>query len=290
MAENSRKFLEPGIGAVIRATRLRAGITQVQLARSISRSGKFLSEVETGKARITRRDLDRLADALGVASEALLAGEPNSDGANAWSPPQRIRDLQPTGLTILTFSRLIEHLDRRGWLRGANLWMVGVEPFAEEQDVALVEQVASVLTAKKISLRYVFPTERLSRSAYEQLSTIQGTMEVLPGALLRALRWSATMRAHLQEYPESLAGYALAGPLPTLAHSHTLLWIETGDVSWSDVMPLLYCRGVTRTFEKPNESMTFWYHLPRDEGSRLLLELARQLGARSWQGQPQNTG
>jgi hypothetical protein len=261
----------------------------VQLARSIGRSGKFLSEVETGKARITRSELDRLAEALGVSGEALLRDDPNDDGPQFWPPPpQRIRDVQPTGLTILTFTRLIEHLDRSGWLRGANLWMVGAEPFPEERDVALVEQIGSVAISKNVSLRYVFPTNRLTRPACEQLTNIQGTMDVLPSSLLRALRWSAAMRSYLAQKPDCLAGYALAEPLPQLAVSHTILWVETGDVSWSDVMPLLYCRGVTRTFEKPNESMAFWYHLPRDQGSRLLLELAQQLNARPWREHSQN--
>ncbi len=277
ISENSEILLEPAVGFSIRQARLRAGITQVQLARVIARSGKFLSEVETGKARITQQDLIKLADSMGVSAETILDHEQPQSGWDAGNAPRRIRDVQPTGLAVQSFGNLMLHLDRSGWLRGARLWMIGHEPFAEERDLALVEQVASLVSAKGIQLRYVFPGDRLNTDQSPHSPDQQGTLELLPDDLVRALRWSAIMRREMARSRECVAGYAVTSPLPTYCHSHTILWVETEDVSWSDVMPLVYCRSMTRTFEKPNESTAFWYHLPRDDGSQFLLELAHQL-------------
>lgn len=279
MAENEENYLQSSIGSSIRQHRLRVGMTQVQLARAISRSGKFLSEVETGKVRICHRDLEKLADAMGVASERMLETDAGDGDKTGWGTPRRIRDVQPTGMAILSFSQLVSYLERSGWLRGANLWMISAEPFPEESDLALVEQVASVVASKNVSLRYVFGVDRLNDQEREQLSRTQGSVDALPASLLRALRWSSVMRSGATTLVDRVAGYAVSTPLPPLCRCHTLLWVETEDVSWSDVMPLLYCRAVTRMFEKPNESTPFWHHLPRDEGSNLLLGLAHQLRA-----------
>ncbi len=274
------RLLEPGIGRAVRRTRLRAGLTQVQLARAISRSGKFLSEVETGKARITRRDLERLADAMGVSSEKVLGGEEETATAHL-NLPRRIRDIQPGGLTILSLTQLLTHLDRSGWLRSANLWMIGGQPFPEENDITLVEQIAALVSSKNVSLRYVFPADRMSSQRIDMSCdrSVQGTVEALPSSLRQALQWSNAMRACATEEGDRVIGYALESELPELARSHTLLWVETDDVSWSEVMPLLYCRAETRTFENPNENTAFWYHVPRVAGSNLLLELAQMLRA-----------
>ena len=104
--ENKDALLDGGLGSSIRLNRLRAGLTQVQLARAISRSGKFMSEVETGKTRITRRDLERLADALGVRYETIL-GHGETGVADVLDLPRRIRDVQPAGMTILSLVQLL---------------------------------------------------------------------------------------------------------------------------------------------------------------------------------------
>lgn len=282
MKENQENNSPAGVGGSIRMNRLRAGMTQVQLAKAISRSGKFLSEVETGKARLTPSDLDKLADALGISKEAMFA--PSEDRQYrlrgvGLEPPRRIREVQPSGWSIQSFSQLVHHLDHSGWLRGANLWMIGTATFPEERDVALVEQLASLVGEKATSLRYVFPAERLGETGRDALAAIQGTVDALPTPLLQALRWSRTLRQGIESGGDQVIGYAVVDPLPTLCTAHTLLWVETEDVSWADVMPLLYCRSVTRTFEKPNESTAFWHHLPRSDGSKLLLEIANQLGS-----------
>lgn len=286
MEERQENFLQSGMGTTIRVNRLRAGMTQVQLARAISRSGKFLSEVESGKARITSEDLHKLAQAMGVACTTLLEAESGIPGDDGGRIPRRIRDVQPIGMSILSFGELLDYLERSRWLRGSNLWMMGSQPFAEERDLALVEQLASLVATKDVSLRYVFEADRLNVAERDRLSENQGRVEALPSVLLRALRWSSTMRSRMSTMADPVVGYVVSSPLPALCHCHTLLWVETEDVSWNDVMPLLYCRGVTRTFEKPNESTAFWYHLPRDDGSKLLLEVAHQLKAL----QPRNGG
>ncbi len=277
MAEARQSFLESTVGRSIRHNRLRAGLTQVQLARAISRSGKFLSEVENGKTRITRHDLERLADAMGIASEKIHEDHQLNSEAAVLDVPCRIRDLHPTGMTITSFSQLVNHLDRSGWLRSAKLWMIGSQPFPEENDLALVEQIASLVATKDVSVRYVFNADRLNQQERAQMETNQGTLDMLPTSLLDALRWSKAMQEYLDPAAGRVVGYAATWPMPPLSHSHALMWVETEDVSWSDVMPLLYCRGVTRTFENPNEAVAFWYHLPRELGSKLLLDLAQRL-------------
>ncbi len=275
MADVKQQLLEPGVGWSIRRNRLRAGLTQVQLAKAISRSGKFLSEVENGKARITQRDLERLADAMGISCEKVVEDPPESEGL-AWRTPRRIREVQPTGMTIMTFTQMLNHLDRSGWLRNAKLWMIGAEAFPEENDLALVEQIGSLVATKDVGLRYVYSASRLSEHELADLAPRQGSFDAIPRELLTALRWSNTMK-ELDPESDRVVGYAATWELPPICRCHTLIWVETEDVSWSDIMPLLYARSVTRTFENPNESVAFWHHLPRETGSRVLLELAQNL-------------
>jgi len=282
MSDSRQQILDSNVGAAVRSARVRVGMTQIQLARVIARSGKFLSEVETGKAKINRHDLEKLAQAMGVSCDALLEGATNNDPD--LSVTRRIRDVQPTGLTVMNFAQLVTHLDRTGWLRGAAVWLISAEPFPEERDVALIEQLAAVIQTKKARLRYVFPAERLAASLRDQLDEIMGTAQALPPSLATALRWSPTMGDILRQDDQAVVGHPIAQPLPPLCEAHTLLWLETADVSWSEVMPLLYCRCVTRTFEKPNESSAFWYHLPREDGSRLLLEWAQLLRGKWYRG------
>lgn len=282
MTGKTHFLLEAAVGRSIKINRIRAGLTQVQLARAISRSGKFLSEVESGKARITQRDLERLADAIGVSSERMSDLGMTEGGDLDGQLPRRVRDVSPAGMTIMSFTQLASHLDRAGWLRNANVWMISAAAFPEEHDVALVEQIASLVATKDIGLRYLFDAERLDEKSREDLGQLQGTFDVLPASLRSALRWSTAMRSHITSGSEGLAsdrlvGYAATWALPAICQSNTLLWVETEDVSWSDVMPLLYCRSTTRTFENPNETVAFWYHLPREVGSRILLELAQKL-------------
>ncbi len=277
MTDKIQNLSQAQIGNVIRRNRLSAGITQVQLAKIIARSGKFLSEVETGKARITRRDLERLADAMGITVDKMLQESTAGTDANDWGLPRRIRDVQPVGLAIQTLPQLFSHIDRSGWLRRAKLWCISNREFPEENDLSLVEHLASLVDGKDVSLRYVFPADRVASGDDAHLANIQGTTDVLPEELVRALRWSNTLKPHLQDPSDRVIGYAVSRTLPMLARAHALLWVETEDVSWSDVMPLLYCRAETRTFENPLEASVFWYHLPKTQGWNLLLELKESL-------------
>lgn len=277
MEESKEVLLDADVGRAIKRNRLRAGLTQVQLARALSRSGKFLSEVESGKARITQRDLEKLADAMGISGDKMFEAESDNGDSLSWDLPRRIRDVHPTGLTIMSFTQLMTHLDRSGWLRNAKLWSISADPFPEENDLALVEQVASLVSTKQVSLRYVCSADRLNAREREHLPRTQGTLDALPSSLLAALRWSSAMRPHIDPAGNRIVGYAATWPMPAPACCHTLLWVETEDVSWSDVMPLLYCRSTTRTFENPNETVAFWHHMPRELGSKILLDLAQKL-------------
>lgn len=277
MTEKLQNLSQARLGNAIRRNRLNAGLTQVQLAKIIARSGKYLSEVETGKARITRRDLERLADAMGITVDKMVQEEAAGTESSDWGLPRRIRDVQPVGLAIQTLPQLFNHIDRSGWLRRAKLWCISDQEFPEENDLSLVEHLASLVDGKDVGLRYVFPADRLTTQDHAQLENIQGTTDALPEELVRALCWSNTFKPHFESPSDRVIGYAVSKPLPMLSKAHALLWVETEDVSWSDVMPLLYCRAETRTFENPLEASVFWYHLPKTQGWNLLLELKEAL-------------
>lgn len=250
-------------------------MTQAQLAAAISRTGKYLSEVETGRARVSETDLHKLATALGVSVEKLVETDPAELDQQVQELPRRIREPQPTGLVLFTFQQLIDYLDRAGWLRNCKMWSMSREPFPEENNVALVEQLGELVTSKGVKLCYVYPQQRLKSSPLDHAPAFQGTPDALPANLVSALRWSAKLRAQMDEAPDAVAGYALEGGFPFFSPLQSYLWIETADTSWSEVMPLLYGRSETRTHENSNASAPFWYHLPRDCGSRMLISLAQ---------------
>ena len=61
-----------GLGDRIRESRLRAGLTQVQLAEMIGMSHKHLSNVERGIYEVRTDGIRRISEALGVSSDYLL--------------------------------------------------------------------------------------------------------------------------------------------------------------------------------------------------------------------------
>ena len=61
-----------GLGDRIRESRLRAGLTQVQLAEMIGMSHKHLSNVERGMYEVRTDGIKRISEALGVSSDYLL--------------------------------------------------------------------------------------------------------------------------------------------------------------------------------------------------------------------------
>ncbi len=267
------------IGKAIRTNRLRAGMTQSQLAAVISRTGKFLSEVETGRTRISEAELAKLATALGVSADCLLKADPADLDREVAELPRRIRDSQPTGLILFAFQQLIDYLDRAGWLRSSQLWSLSHEPFPEERNIALVEQLAELVHTRDLKLRYVYPEHRWTGTSDKLSGILQGTPEALPEPLRNALRWSARLREHMDADPSRVVGYALADSFPFFSPLQSHLWVETASTSWSEVMPLLYGRSETRTHENAGASAPFWYHLPRDMGSRMLIGLAHYIKA-----------
>jgi len=274
MARRDDGKVSATIGKAIRTNRLRAGMTQSQLAAVISRTGKFLSEVETGRTRISEAELAKLATALGVSPDRLLKADPVELDREVEELPRRIRDSQPTGLVLFTLQQLIDYLDRAGWLRSRRLWSLSHEPFPEERNIALVEQLAELVHTRGLRLRYVYPRHRLKDASDNLSGVLQGTSQALPEPLLNALRWSTRLREHMDADPSSVVGYALDDSFPFFSPLQSHLWVETADTSWSEVMPLLYGRSETRTHENASASAPFWYHLPRDMGSRMLIGLA----------------
>ena len=250
-------------------------MTQAQLAAGISRTGKFISEVETGRTRLSEADVAKFATALGVSLDSLVEADAAELDQQVEELPRRIRESQPAGMVLFTFPQLIEHLDRSGWLRQGRLWSLSAEPFPEENDVALVEQLGELAASKGVRLRYVYPTRRLETSPPDSLPAVQGTREALPAALVSALRWSGRLRERMEQVPDAVTAYVLGDAFPFFCPLQSHLWVETAGTSWSDVMPLLYGRSETRTHENSNASVPFWYHLPRDRGSRILISLAQ---------------
>jgi hypothetical protein len=151
------------------------------------------------------------------------------------------------------------------------------EPFSEEDNVALVEQLGELVASRTIRLRYVFPVQRLSETIRGGTAPTQGTPEALPARLVTALRWSARLREHMDADRDVVQGYALPEGFAFFSPLQSHVWIETARQSWSEVMPLLYGRSETRTHENTSASVPFWYHLPRDRGSRMLFNLAQCL-------------
>ena len=277
MPREPERKIPATIGKAIRTNRLRSGKTQVQLAATISRTGKYISEVETGRTRLSEADLNRIADALGVTADKLLEADPAELEQQVEELPRRIRESQPSGLTLFTFGQLIDYLDRAGWLRDCTAWNLSAEAFPEENDVALVEQLAELVTTRSLQLCYVFPRQQLTAAAGDYASAVQGTRDVLPVSLLSGLRWSAKLRKHMEEHPGSVVGYALDEGLPFFSALQSYLWIQTARASWSEVMPLLYGRSETRTHENSRASEPFWYHVPRVRGSRMVITLGESV-------------
>jgi transcriptional regulator with XRE-family HTH domain len=250
-------------------------MTQAQLAASINRTGKFISEVETGRARLSDSDTSKLASALGVTVEKLLQADPDELEQQVEDLPRRIRESQPSGMVLFTFPQLIDYLDRAGWLRNCRMWSLAWEPFPEEENIALVEQLGELVSTKGLKLCYVFPRKRLTAVGEPAGGARQGTAEVLPPPLIDALRCSARLRDRSSAAPDTVVGYALRDDFPFFSPLQSYLWIDTADTSWSEVMPLLYGRSETRTHENTNTSVPFWYHLPRARGSRMVINLSQ---------------
>ncbi|MGH7486538.1 MAG: helix-turn-helix domain-containing protein [bacterium] len=61
------------LAALIRKTRLRRGLTQVQVCRTLRAPQSFLSDVETGQRRLDLVQLHDLCKALGIPLARLVA-------------------------------------------------------------------------------------------------------------------------------------------------------------------------------------------------------------------------
>jgi transcriptional regulator with XRE-family HTH domain len=267
---------QTALGRAIRAYRLRQGITQVQLGRVVSRSGKYVSELEAGKVRLSQADLDAIAAALSVTVDQLQS-EAAQLAAGTATLNRRVREPSPTGLSVLMHGQLIASLDRGGWLAGSRFWTAARDEFPEETDVALVEKISELAETKRVEFRYVYPLSRLTSAERERIAGRQGTFEAIPEALREALRLSRRFQKVLAKKPSAAIGHALSDDFSYFAPPIALLWVETVEASWSEVMPLVYCYTSARTFENPNAKSPFLYHLPRDQGTRFLKELSRYL-------------
>jgi transcriptional regulator with XRE-family HTH domain len=62
----------PALGAVVRALRIRRGLTQEGLAEASSLHPRYISDVERGRRNVGLINLDRLAAALGVDLATLM--------------------------------------------------------------------------------------------------------------------------------------------------------------------------------------------------------------------------
>lgn len=117
-------------GKAIELARLRAGLSQAELARRARMSGPALSQRMSGRRPITTSDIDRLADALGIDPFDLMEtlARHRNTFLNVWRVTDVIRDMmrnarisqsqmaEATGIPLATLSR---RLNRRG-----RTWMV----------------------------------------------------------------------------------------------------------------------------------------------------------------------
>lgn len=115
--------VDPGLGARIRAERLRAGLTQQQLGGSKYAAG-YISNVEHGHATPSLETLAYIADRLGVTISDLLGGEPPSlRAADALGRAERLldqskADASPEEQQLLTAAGLMLGAIRRHLSRG----------------------------------------------------------------------------------------------------------------------------------------------------------------------------
>lgn len=68
----SPKDLPDRVGVEVKVARVRAKMTQRELARKSGISETYISEIESGKRNLTVTVIGKLADALGVSRAALL--------------------------------------------------------------------------------------------------------------------------------------------------------------------------------------------------------------------------
>jgi transcriptional regulator with XRE-family HTH domain len=104
--------IEDRVRARLRQTRFEHGLSLAQLADRAGMSASTLSRLETGARRLTLAQVERLADALQVSTDALLAGQPSRDPARdgrTWWPvgPER-----PEGPHVFRVVLPVEQPDR----------------------------------------------------------------------------------------------------------------------------------------------------------------------------------
>lgn len=72
--DDGRTDLARDVGSTVRARRLEVGLSVAELARRTGVSGPFISQLEAGRSSLSIPTLYRIAEALGVAPNALLPG------------------------------------------------------------------------------------------------------------------------------------------------------------------------------------------------------------------------
>ncbi len=86
--------MEDRVRARLRQTRFERGLTVAQVAERAAMTASTVSRLETGARRLTLAHVERLAAALDVSTDALLAARPSPEPAHdgrTWSPvgPER---------------------------------------------------------------------------------------------------------------------------------------------------------------------------------------------------------
>jgi transcriptional regulator with XRE-family HTH domain len=105
---DARDDLAKDVGATVRTRRLEVGLSIAELARRTGVSGPFISQLEAGRSSLSIPTLYRIAEALGVAPNALLPGATTQQlvtraghgmviPATATSSPQEPRLITRTG-------------------------------------------------------------------------------------------------------------------------------------------------------------------------------------------------
>lgn len=124
-----RLAVRDALTEMVRARRLELGLTQFEVADRIDTTGAYISQVETGAVAPTDTTLLRIADALGLPHDAVLA----AGAAHRLARAEHLDavTVQPAGDDMA--SLLLYHRIRAGYTQPGLARAIGVQQWAVQQ-------------------------------------------------------------------------------------------------------------------------------------------------------------